>query len=372
MQLKLSENIKKYRKDMSLTQEALAEVLGVTVGAVSKWENGNNVPDVLMMMEIANLFNISVDELLGFSLSSKKIEDMCNEIETLVINHSFDEAILKAKDVMMRYPHTFKVLYTCGDLYYYKFLESNKKADSMEGIRLFEEALNYITQSSEQEMKEYAIKTKMAYLYRKIDPEKAIDLLQKTNYDEWRCNEIGMVLLDMGKIDEALENFSISLLKSFTEHITTVNNMTEALLEKGKTKDLETAQDLVETELKIVDDFCITGKVNVTYKLKALLYTLMVFIQAYMNNEDKMEEYMNKAYELAAAFDKSDIKKDYFSGFKYVYFNKEDVKVFDASGTNAADSIKIMIDKKLEETKGKNKEKIKKVLNYWESLNNKG
>ena len=50
MQLKLSENIKKYRKDMSLTQEALAEVLGVTVGAVSKWENGNNVPDVLMMM----------------------------------------------------------------------------------------------------------------------------------------------------------------------------------------------------------------------------------------------------------------------------------------------------------------------------------
>ena len=84
------------------------------------------------------------------------------------------------------------------------------------------------------------------------------------------------------------------------------------------------------------------------------------------------ELYLNKAYELAAAFDKSDIKKDYFSGFKYVYFNKEDVKVFDASGTNAADSIKIMIDKKLEETKGKNKEKIKKVLNYWESLNNKG
>lgn len=41
MQLKLSENIKKYRKDMDLTQEGLADTLGVTVGAVSKWENGD-------------------------------------------------------------------------------------------------------------------------------------------------------------------------------------------------------------------------------------------------------------------------------------------------------------------------------------------
>lgn len=40
MDLKLHENIKKFRKDKKLTQEKLAEMLGVTVGAVSKWENG--------------------------------------------------------------------------------------------------------------------------------------------------------------------------------------------------------------------------------------------------------------------------------------------------------------------------------------------
>jgi DNA-binding XRE family transcriptional regulator len=39
MQLKLNENIKKYRKSMNLTQEELAEAFGVTVGAVSKWES---------------------------------------------------------------------------------------------------------------------------------------------------------------------------------------------------------------------------------------------------------------------------------------------------------------------------------------------
>ena len=38
MEMRLSENIKKYRKERKMTQEQLAEVLGVTVGAVYKWE----------------------------------------------------------------------------------------------------------------------------------------------------------------------------------------------------------------------------------------------------------------------------------------------------------------------------------------------
>ena len=54
MQLNLHENIKKYRKEMGLTQEALAEAFGVTVGAVSKWESGNTVPDIVTLMELAD------------------------------------------------------------------------------------------------------------------------------------------------------------------------------------------------------------------------------------------------------------------------------------------------------------------------------
>ena len=127
MQLKLSENIKKYRKNMDLTQEGLADALGVTVGAVSKWENGNNVPDVMTMMELADFYNISMDELLGFDLSSKKIDDMCEKIDILARSHRFDEAITTAKDAMTRYPHTFKVLFACGELYSYKFLENKEK-----------------------------------------------------------------------------------------------------------------------------------------------------------------------------------------------------------------------------------------------------
>ena len=102
MQLKLSENIKRYRKEMNLTQEELAEALGVTIGAVSKWENGNNVPDIMTLMELANFFNISMDELLSFDMSSKKIEDMCKKMDEYSINHRFDEAISVVNDAVSR------------------------------------------------------------------------------------------------------------------------------------------------------------------------------------------------------------------------------------------------------------------------------
>ena len=127
MQLKLSDNIKKHRKDMDLTQEGLADAIGVTVGAVSKWEKGSNVPDIVTMMELANFFNISLDELVGYNMSSKKVDDMCKAIDNLVYDHRFDEAIRAANDAMIRYPHTFKVLHTCAEMYFRKAAKSKDK-----------------------------------------------------------------------------------------------------------------------------------------------------------------------------------------------------------------------------------------------------
>ena len=109
MQLKLTENIKRYRKEMGLTQDGLAEALGVTIGAVSKWENGNNVPDITTLMELANLYNISMDELLSYDKSSKNIDKMVETIENLCDEHKFDEAVLEANSALTRYPHTVRL-----------------------------------------------------------------------------------------------------------------------------------------------------------------------------------------------------------------------------------------------------------------------
>lgn len=56
--------IKKIRKEHNLTQKQLANKLGVTYQAVSKWENGLNLPDAYIIKEISKVFNISVDDLM--------------------------------------------------------------------------------------------------------------------------------------------------------------------------------------------------------------------------------------------------------------------------------------------------------------------
>jgi transcriptional regulator with XRE-family HTH domain len=63
-QEKIGKFIKQIRQDNNLTQKELAYKLGVTYQAVSKWENGKNVPDIATLKEISNLFNMNIDEIL--------------------------------------------------------------------------------------------------------------------------------------------------------------------------------------------------------------------------------------------------------------------------------------------------------------------
>ena len=65
MQLKISENLKNFRKKNGFTQEYLAEQLNVSTAAVCKWESGASNPDITLLIPISRIFDISVDELLG-------------------------------------------------------------------------------------------------------------------------------------------------------------------------------------------------------------------------------------------------------------------------------------------------------------------
>ena len=57
--------IKDLRKKNNLTQSELASLLGVTFQAVSKWENGKSIPDILLLKQISEKFNVDLDYLLS-------------------------------------------------------------------------------------------------------------------------------------------------------------------------------------------------------------------------------------------------------------------------------------------------------------------
>ena len=79
--LQLGEKIKSLRKQKNISQEVFANYLGVSFQAVSKWENGNTMPDVTMIPAIASFFGVSTDELFDFNRleAEKQVEAICLE-----------------------------------------------------------------------------------------------------------------------------------------------------------------------------------------------------------------------------------------------------------------------------------------------------
>ena len=109
--LKINEQIAFLRKQKGLTQEELANALGVTNQAVSKWESAQCCPDIQLLPTIAEMFDVSVDELLGYkaaSTTSDIILELRKKVDSLPKGEDFDftfraaaalHAILLSKDM---------------------------------------------------------------------------------------------------------------------------------------------------------------------------------------------------------------------------------------------------------------------------------
>lgn len=92
--------IAKKRKEQKMTQEDLANKLGITNKAVSKWENGKCMPDISLFEEICSLLNISLNELMaGKDLEEKQLRDASEQtIKEVWTKYSF---LLSMKDIFM-------------------------------------------------------------------------------------------------------------------------------------------------------------------------------------------------------------------------------------------------------------------------------
>ena len=82
-QIKIGKFILNCRKEKGLTQEQLAEKLGVTSKSISRWENGNTMPDYSLLKDLCNELDINVNELL--SAEKIKVNDYMNKSEENLI-----------------------------------------------------------------------------------------------------------------------------------------------------------------------------------------------------------------------------------------------------------------------------------------------
>ena len=102
-QIKIGSLLKELRNEHNLSQEQLAEKFNVSSRSISRWENGNTMPDISIMIELADFYDIDIRELLSGERKSDKMEENLKETLVMVADYTEEE---KAK--------ILKKVYVCG------------------------------------------------------------------------------------------------------------------------------------------------------------------------------------------------------------------------------------------------------------------
>lgn len=112
MELNIGMNIKRLRLAKGMTQEQLAELLTISTAAVSKWEAKNTYPDITMLFPLAEIFGVTVDELLGYDEAKAKadVDKILAEYQRLYVEGRFAEGRELIADARKKYPHDYRIM----------------------------------------------------------------------------------------------------------------------------------------------------------------------------------------------------------------------------------------------------------------------
>ena len=121
MEIKLGEKIKELRNRDGRTQENLADALGITSQAVSRWEKNGSYPDMEMIPSIANYFGVTIDELFGYRNDREdKIDAIIKKIDAFHIKGDgsdrwVDECLAILRGGLAEFPQNERLLITLAD-----------------------------------------------------------------------------------------------------------------------------------------------------------------------------------------------------------------------------------------------------------------
>lgn len=126
----IGKRIKTLRVAKQAKQEELAEYLGVTAQAVSKWETGASVPDIALLPNLAVFFGVTIDELFQFpdDVEFERIENMFWQ-ESRIRPETFDHSVRFLEEVIRNDPRNVRAYICLAELYNHRARSDHRAAD---------------------------------------------------------------------------------------------------------------------------------------------------------------------------------------------------------------------------------------------------
>ena len=332
--MRLSNNIRIFRKERALTQEQLAQALGVTPGAVYKWEAGLSTPDISLIVELADLFDTSVDVLLGYEVKNNKRGAAAARLKDFA--HRKDQrGLAEADKLLVRYPNCFEIVYHSADLYWlFGFMGRDQKL-LRRSVELMERAGLLLGQNTDPEISELTIDYSIARAYSAMGKDgKAVELFMRNNPRGFNNDFIGYILGTSSEHpDEAVPYLSRALLRCISSLTRVVIGYFHVYFRRG---DFPAAAEILHLGLRFFADLKKPNQNNFLDKTSAELYVYLAAAQHRLGEMDGALESLRTAKAAADCFDQS---ADYSGdSMRFVSAGKP-VTAFDDSGATAMECV---------------------------------
>ena len=302
MEMMLAENIRRFRKERALTQEQLSEALGVTPGAVYKWEAKLSVPELNLIMEMADFFDTSVDVLLGYEMKDNRLETTVKRLQEYRRKKD-QEGLTEAEKALKKYPNSFTVIRECAALYTGFGFENRNRDFLRRALELLERSHLLLGQNTDPRISEQTLYGEIATVYRGLDePDKAIELLKAHNAGGLYNHTIGHALVLSERPDEALPFLSEALAKIITDLIITILGYMEVYFIRG---DYDSARGILQCGISFFLGLRKENKANYLDKFNSGLLAALGGAQFLSGQEEEARASLEQARDLAAFFDAS-------------------------------------------------------------------
>lgn len=234
--MNLSGNIKTIRKEKRLTQEQLAEAMGVSAASVSKWETGQALPELSVLTELADFFEVSIDALMGHKMGGNRLEEKVAALIATTYEEGKDgEAMAAAEDLLRRYPNELSVIKAATEVYYKAYICIGVREYMEKVIELIKR--QFLLLKSDETVKILELKARLANCYELPENwEKARKYYEESNVSGVNEGNLAKCMMKMGDDEKALTALSDDISNTFFNTCFDIFNIAEIWERRGEPK----------------------------------------------------------------------------------------------------------------------------------------
>lgn len=340
MKTNFSEHIKTLRKQQHITQEQLAEAMGVSAGAVYKWEQGISTPDITLIMELASFFGVSVDALVGYVMYSSDRERILQKLKQIKLDKSYADCWADIEGWLKRYPNDFEVVHSCGVLYNLASIETGDQKQILRSIELLSHACTLIHQNRDPKLSETDLHRDIAIGYLTMGKwDKGMDQLKRNNPCGVNDDLIGHELATNPQHrNDAIPYLTNALLHCTASLYRIVIGFVNLFFAQN---DYPSAIEILRWFIAYVDGLRTEHGASYLDKDSAMLLALCGAVYQQIGDTDNARAYLRKARQIALQFDAS---PNYTSQYIRYCEHAEPQVAYDNIGSTAMDTVQNVIE----------------------------